>query len=644
LKLKETYTNLAAHYSRLGGYEAAIRFLKNVLEKDDDPQLRHQLAILEGSVAGYDFINSFTKLLKDRPYDLNLTLEFCYFLEGRNLHEAALDTLETELRKRLRLSTPPDLAEASIIDGFFILLQAQITIEEQIRLQDYKRIIAANFPEEIVKNLQIPETTLDATIIGHELEEYESEYGLKDELKWFFGLALFFAEHYPIPVSTAFVSILLIGLTVFHVPAQVVEHIGTAGCFLLLSFLLFELIRPLRLKDDARLKAHTKVCRAAIVASFVMIVLGFLGPRMMQTGGNFFSPLAVKAMSAVLVASLLWRTHLAMASIRRSLTRIRANLIQALTRRAFRRQLAGMVAGTSKWVLLLTWVLSLQTLSRARLSVAAFAVAHTIFLSACWRWGYLEAHAEKQKLRDSLVFIIAITFVILIVIQFADEVPLWTIVLSLSFDGTLLLGTAIVFALQITSLNLAWLYGCGVVFAFLNFATIFDHFGFTFLTTTLFGDHLALVSLSGQFVLAILLCLLGIIVAMTRSKSDSHFTHTEVHMESKYKILGGQQVVVGDSGTASNFTQVGQSSASNIDLSSLADELAILREALRSQAQEPGHFTALSEVTSAEKAAREGNGPVALEHLKKAGAWVWDVATKIGIGVATAAAKAALGF
>jgi hypothetical protein len=115
-------------------------------------------------------------------------------------------------------------------------------------------------------------------------------------------------------------------------------------------------------------------------------------------------------------------------------------------------------------------------------------------------------------------------------------------------------------------------------------------------------------------------------------------------MESKYKIVGGQHGAVGDGATASNFTQVWQSSASNIDLSSLAEELAILREALRSQAQEPGHFTALSEITSAENAAREGNGPVVLEHLKKAGTWVWDVATKIGIGVATAAAKAALGF
>jgi hypothetical protein len=287
-----------------------IRFLKNALEKDDAPELRHQLARLEGSTAGYDFINSFTALLKERPYDLKLTLEFCCFLERRNLQEAALDTLEAELRKRLRSSTLPDETEAVIIDRFFILLQAQISIEQQVRLQDYKQIIAANFPEEIVRNLQIPETALDATITGQELEEYESEYGLKDELKRFFGQALFFAEHYPIQVSITLVSILLIGLTVFRVPAQFVEHIGTACCFLLLSFLIFELIRALHLKDGSRLRAHTKICRAAIFASTPIIVLNYLGLRIMRTGGHFFSPLAVKVMSAVLVASLLWQTHL----------------------------------------------------------------------------------------------------------------------------------------------------------------------------------------------------------------------------------------------------------------------------------------------------------------------------------------------
>jgi hypothetical protein len=45
---------------------------------------------------------------------------------------------------------------------------------------------------------------VNAKITGQEIEEYESEYGLKDELKRFSGQALFFAEHYPIQVSARF--------------------------------------------------------------------------------------------------------------------------------------------------------------------------------------------------------------------------------------------------------------------------------------------------------------------------------------------------------------------------------------------------------------------------------------------------------
>jgi hypothetical protein len=42
--------------------------------------------------------------------------------------------------------------------------------------------------------------------------------------------------------------------------------------------------------------------------------------------------------------------------------------------------------------------------------------------------------------------------------------------------------------------------------------------------------------------------------------------------------------------------------------------------------------------------AKEGNGPKALEYLKMAGKWALDKASKIGLSVAAAALKAALGL
>ena len=92
------------------------------------------------------------------------------------------------------------------------------------------------------------------------------------------------------------------------------------------------------------------------------------------------------------------------------------------------------------------------------------------------------------------------------------------------------------------------------------------------------------------------------------------------------------------------FNQIWNQSGSKIDTKQLASELTQLRSALTKEASEPDHFVALGEVAAAEKAATADDGPTALQHLKKAGAWVWDIGTKVGIGVATAAAKTALGI
>jgi len=112
----------------------------------------------------------------------------------------------------------------------------------------------------------------------------------------------------------------------------------------------------------------------------------------------------------------------------------------------------------------------------------------------------------------------------------------------------------------------------------------------------------------------------------------------------RYQV--GQAGAVGPRSRAENmtFNQIWNKSGSQIDITQLASELTTLRTALAKEASLPDHYVALGEVAAAEKAAATGEGPNALQHLKQAGTWVWDVATKIGIGVATAAAKSALGF
>ena len=128
--------------------------------------------------------------------------------------------------------------------------------------------------------------------------------------------------------------------------------------------------------------------------------------------------------------------------------------------------------------------------------------------------------------------------------------------------------------------------------------------------------------------------------SITENKSQTK----EIIMGDQYNT--GQAGAVGPGAHAHNITfqQVWNQSASNIDLKKLSHELAQLRPALRDAASEPEHDIAIGEVAAAEKAAQEGNGPKALGHLKKAGKWTFDIATKIGTGVATAALKVALGL
>lgn len=118
----------------------------------------------------------------------------------------------------------------------------------------------------------------------------------------------------------------------------------------------------------------------------------------------------------------------------------------------------------------------------------------------------------------------------------------------------------------------------------------------------------------------------------------------EVTMGDKY-ITSGQVGAVGPNAHAHdlNFTQIWKQTSSEIDLAALSQQLSRLREHLRTEAHQPEQDVAVAAVANAEVAAKNGDGPKTMEWLSKAGKWALDAATKIGVGVATAALKAALG-
>lgn len=133
--------------------------------------------------------------------------------------------------------------------------------------------------------------------------------------------------------------------------------------------------------------------------------------------------------------------------------------------------------------------------------------------------------------------------------------------------------------------------------------------------------------------------------------SPGHYTHDfryniirEVIMGDKYEA--GQVGAQGKNAHAHDmtFNQIWQQNKEKIDLSILNNELEKLRSSLQSSATTAEHYSEIGAIATAEIEAKKGNGANALQALASAGKWSLSVAEKIGVGVATAALKTALGI
>lgn len=648
IALRSTYSSLAAHYAMFGGDEAAVRFLKNALAYGEDPELRHQLARLQARTPGFDFIVSFTKLLTNRQYNLKLTLEYCYFLEQKGLHAAALGVLETELAKRLKISPSAEIdADApTTLDGFLRLLQSNISIERQVHLQDYRDLFSVSFPDSVFSGSSVDEEMPEETLVGQTLEEFEQDHGLFDEAKHLVSLAYFAAQHYATPLLTAAGAMVLILLSIFRLPQPNIEFVGIALLLLLGAFFLYELLRSVRLPPARRLREQNKIARNVSFVALTMLILNWLGPKIFGRGeGGFFPFVAIKFVSAVLVVAVLWQVHANMAAIRKSLRRIREGVVAKLERAAFRRQVAGIIRTTAGWALLFTFASSLTLMSRASAELALYGGLQALYLLLVWRWGVYEARAEKQRMRDEIALLIATTFIALVALELYLETPPWIVVTSLSFAGFLLLSIVVCYGLQLTDLRPSVFSAFAAPLLFLNFAPALHEWGWLHATDQVLEEFLPGVTL-GTRVLLVLALVLAVPLLRRRRVllAQMQIVQGDVYMKPKYEFHGGQFGAVGDQASATHFTQVNQQGSEKLDLQALALELAQLKAELVARAEQPEHYVAIAQVAAAEQAAAKGEQDEALASLKNAGAWVWDVATKVGVGVAIVAAKQFLGL
>jgi hypothetical protein len=127
----------------------------------------------------------------------------------------------------------------------------------------------------------------------------------------------------------------------------------------------------------------------------------------------------------------------------------------------------------------------------------------------------------------------------------------------------------------------------------------------------------------------------GLLVPEERNRVQQFFAETIIMGD--HKSVGQGFFQEGDHAKASDMTfqQVWQQSQAGVDLAALSSELATLRKAMRREAEDPCHDRAVADVGAAEEAARKADGPSVLRHLKSAGNWALDVATKIGVGLAS---------
>ena len=117
-----------------------------------------------------------------------------------------------------------------------------------------------------------------------------------------------------------------------------------------------------------------------------------------------------------------------------------------------------------------------------------------------------------------------------------------------------------------------------------------------------------------------------------------------VYMESKYKNTGGNVGAFGDKAHAENVIQVSNQSLDSIDMETLVSELSTLWKKAREEATDVEHDRAVLEIREAEEALKSGDKSKVIGHLKSAGKWALDVATKIGTGVAAEAIKKSIGL
>jgi hypothetical protein len=126
---------------------------------------------------------------------------------------------------------------------------------------------------------------------------------------------------------------------------------------------------------------------------------------------------------------------------------------------------------------------------------------------------------------------------------------------------------------------------------------------------------------------------------------DKLIARGSIIMGDTYNV-SGQAGAVGPNAHAQDmtFNQIGSRIEQSMDLTALANELEVLRQALKKEATMEEQDIVVADVGKAKKAAEAKDTAKLAEYLKSAGKWAFDVATKIGVSLASEALKHSMGM
>lgn len=117
------------------------------------------------------------------------------------------------------------------------------------------------------------------------------------------------------------------------------------------------------------------------------------------------------------------------------------------------------------------------------------------------------------------------------------------------------------------------------------------------------------------------------------------------HATSNVFINHGQAGAMGPNASARGNTfqqQVVNATPAGIEERRLIEQLARLVDKLKAEAHQPSDYTSLAEVAQAQLEAMNGDRSGVAKSLKRAGAWVYEIAEKIGVDIVVGLIKDAM--